>query len=350
MKPARAQHDNALELLAAKAYGELAAGKSNDATKELAKSIGAMGTKQLAQWDERLRRIDRSSARHARRGPWGLSPRAALNSDAKPAWAINNSQSAARIMLHSASGYLRQAALQAYEFTPNDRAGLETLLLRCNDWVDAVRDTALARLAKVLPQLDAPALSQICLFVLDRAPHWQRGGQAVLPQFQAHPNWTDALMLAFGTQTNGPLVYLLRKALKSSDLDTALPELAINGRAAFVRALATQTILTGTARWRIGTAKQWIDKPMGLSRQVPVFATRPINVPQEVHEHILSQAAEDRSAQVRKVAADALIRLGPDHNTRIVKILQADPSRAVRLRMDYFARKFEAAETTENGL
>lgn len=107
-----------------------------------------------------------------------------------------------------------------------------------------------------------------------------------------------------------------------------------------VRAIAANTMIAGTARWPVGTQYEWIDKSMGRRRQVFRFETRAVAVAVP-KDDLLAIAAADRSAQVRKVAMQALID-APDrwHDRQaLIDTLARDRSAFIRAGIDHILRQ-----------
>jgi hypothetical protein len=106
-----------------------------------------------------------------------------------------------------------------------------------------------------------------------------------------------------------------------------------------VRAVALRALIDGRATWSDGYHREWIDKSLGLARRVATIAGRDLARPASI-EALISRAAADRSAVVRKIAADALIqhrRAGlrlPDVEQR----LATDRNAAIRDRIAFLQR------------
>ncbi len=154
------------------------------------------------------------------------------------------------LAMHAPDGILREQAVLTAPIS--DAAALTALLLRCNDWAAPVQQAAFKRLNAILPELDQTMLGAICLFVIERSAHWQRGGAKAADVIKTHPAWPSAVKAILMTATDGPLAKTLRQLLRDADVDWALPELAMGARSAFVRAVATETLLDEAARWLDG--------------------------------------------------------------------------------------------------
>ncbi len=248
----------------------------------------------------------------------------------------------ARLLLHDPDGRIREAAVRAAPTTAPDAALLAVLLARANDWVEPVRTAALARLGEAVPEADAETIARMLPTLLHQVPTWQRGGEAATELFRSHPAWPDAVDRLMLTHVNGPLARHLRTLLRGPQCDGRLPLYATSARSAFVRAVAAEVVLTGEARWSEGIELVWVDKSMGIKKRQPRIASRKVSVAGKDVAAVLASAARDRSAVVRRAAADDLVTHGPASNEEIADILASDSAPSVRFRMDYFARKWSA--------
>ncbi len=221
------------------------------------------------------------------------------------------------------------------------------LLLRCNDWVAPIRKAAMTRLRAAAPDWTVSDLSPLVPYVLGRKSQWGRGGEDALKTLFDHPAWNTAVYQTLLTQVNGPLSKVLRGLLKTDLHDGLLAELSQNAKSAQVRAVATQTILEGCARWLVGVEWQWVDKTISLRRRVPSWDKRVVEWPVEEITAVLHGAAEDPSASVRKLAAEHLIRFGPKGNDQIIALLEEDRSKPVCERMEFFRRKWFGEQAEE---
>ena len=98
----------------------------------------------------------------------------------------------------------------------------------------------------------------------------------------------------------------------------------------------------------VGTERVWVDKPMGITRRQVVTLTRTLDVTCD-HSALLASVATDRSAKVRRLAADHIVThgfesVGPDIGTLLA--LDRDPGVADRLA---FARRKWAGATRGAG-
>jgi hypothetical protein len=105
--------------------------------------------------------------------------------------------------------------------------------------------------------------------------------------------------------TTGPLATLLGHALRYPGIDLHLPGLACESIQPAVRATALQCLVTGKATWVTGFAWEWVDKSLGKRKRVVTRDERQLDTGVLRAEFIV-RGLHDRSAIVRRVAADAL--------------------------------------------
>jgi HEAT repeat protein len=80
---------------------------------------------------------------------------------------------------------------------------------------------------------------------------------------------------------------------------------------------------------------------------VPSWDKRIVDRPVEELSAVFQSAAADPSVSVRKLAAEHLIRVGPQGSDRIIALLEQDRSKPVFERMDYYRRKWFGDRTEE---
>ncbi|GLT08429.1 hypothetical protein ACFQFQ_17075 [Sulfitobacter porphyrae] len=246
----------------------------------------------------------------------------------------------ARVAIHSGDGYLRERAVRELQRPEENAMDLAALLCRCNDHVPQVRELAIIRWAEIcrLPRLEA--LVPVLPVLLDRVPHWQRGGYMALELVRSRPDFRYLLEAMFLNETSGRLAKRLRYVLRKPDLDVSLGMLATGARSTFVRAVATQAVLQGETRYQLGYGWKWIDKTISMRRRVPDWEKRRLDIPDAVRTNTLRAAASDKSVAVRKLAVDHLIITGPAGYEAELATLRQDKSCAVQWRMDYFDKKW----------
>lgn len=211
----------------------------------------------------------------------------------------------APLLVSTASdGHLREQAVRCMTPQSGDLAMVMFVMMRTNDWVPQVRATAQRKLDAALPGLSEKDLRQLVPFVLLRSGQWGRSSGAALIAMRQHPDWAEAVVSVVIEADRGPLARIMRAELCSDALDPLLFRLATQARSLQVRAVATEVLLSAEARWQIGRRREWICKPQGLSRCVPVFETRRLMVASEQRDAILWVAGQSRWSLLRRLAAD----------------------------------------------
>lgn len=335
---------NTLKDLARAAILEAFEGQSDAAIAAFDQSRRALAPLHVAQVDESLRAVFRElSYCNPTRRRWSFR---------KPDFRDILRQAMARdhryrlLCLHAHDGYLREAVITLVD--PQDDAARAVLLLRCNDWVAQVRKAALVRVKALLPGWSLEEISALAPFALRKQSLWRRGGEKVLVELERQPQWSKAVMQMFLNETNGPLARLLRDALKEERDGIDLPQLAAQARSAHVRAAAVQSLLEGQVTWL--NRVEWVcsDRVYSRRRKVLHFGRRPMKLDRRSQALVMRQAVTDRSAMVRKLAADHVIRQGPEAYPEATERLRGDKSPAVRERMDFAKRKWNGQVTVLN--
>jgi hypothetical protein len=250
------------------------------------------------------------------------------------------------LFLFHPSGYIREAALDAINSAPASPFLLSALAWRLNDWVQPVRQAAKRCAERVLRRADADVAANAALYLLDRRLVWSRWSDEpkVLDSIFERKDVIAALTLLLQEQSTGRLAACLRNALRYPNLDEHLPRLATAAVQPAVRAVVYQCLISGKATWSVGFEWAWIDKIYGLRRRVPVLETRDIQRARAAAD-LIRESARDKSAIVRRVAADALIAARsqlPDEEA-LIALLAKDRSPAVRSRADFMLRHPPAA-------
>lgn len=296
---------------------------------------------EVARLDQQLRQVHRKAAlkNHRDKRP-GVVARILFVKSPAPEQAIASDPLSALLFLHSHDGRLREVAVRSMTVEDADAAAHTALLLRCNDWVPQVREMAIDRLGDHAPKLSQAALARLVVFALARVGIWQRGGAEALTVLKDCPLWLSAMEEAFATQADGPLVHVFKRQILEGTLDHALSRLARSARSPFVRSTAAECVLTEQVRWKSGYTRQWVNKPLGISRRVPIFEKRTLEIDPRNCAAVVRSGARDTSAMVRKKVADKFIRDGGKDFREEVELLSEDPAASVRSRMEFFHRKF----------
>jgi hypothetical protein len=245
------------------------------------------------------------------------------------------------LFLFHPSGYVREAALDSINSPPTSPFFFSALAWRLNDWVLPVRRAAGRCATRVLHRTSADVAANAALYLLDRRFVWGRWSDEpkVLDAAFARQDVIAALVGHLQQGSTGPLTSCLRNALRYPDIDQQLPRLAAAAAQPGVRAIAYQCLISGKAAWFVGFDWVWIDKVFNRRGRVPKLETRDLQRTRSAAD-LIREAARDKSAFVRRVAADALIAARsqlPDEEALIAHLAK-DRNRAVRSRADFMLR------------
>jgi hypothetical protein len=245
------------------------------------------------------------------------------------------------IFLSHPDGRLREAALRAIKILPPAPFFLTAVAWRLNDWVWEVRQAAEQCLQRVSSQITSSVAADAAPYLLARRFVWRRWSNEtrVLDLIIARDDVLAVLASHFETQRTGALGVLLRQALRFPKFDRYLPRLAAHAAQPSVRAVAYQSLISGKVSWPVGFDRVWIDKVFNKHRRVPRLERRDVQREQPVADCVAA-GIHDRSAFVRKIAADAMIAVRseiPDE-APLVAALAKDRNSAVRSRADFMLR------------
>ena len=253
------------------------------------------------------------------------------------------------LLIFHGNGYIRQAALETLSSAPHSEFEFSAIVYRLNDWVDKIRTAAEQYATSFFPRTNPEIVGQSSFFLLAQAQvlsRWKRDGQTILEDTIYRPDVLEYLKDQFLNIRGGRVGHTFQQILRRPDFDTHLSELAHEAALPSVRAVAMDALLNNRARWFVKHKKQWVDKVFGRSRRVAEFETRPVDVRADF-KTLLDKAASDKSAQVRKSAADAInanIKNASKMMDEIAERLQMDKNSSVRSRIDYYLRKRKAEE------
>lgn len=242
------------------------------------------------------------------------------------------------------SGLLREAALKCLEEPPNGPFAFVAIAYRLNDWVWQVRDAASACIERLIRQVPPDIIAKASFFLLTQTHQWGRWGPSereVLDAAIYRPEVMRSLADLMIQARSGHMGVILRRALRKPGLDGALPQLAREAALPNIRAIAYETLIRQQAQWHVGHHYEWIDKRYGMRRRIPTLEQRPLDH-QTDSEKFIAEAAQDRAATVRKVAAQGLIDLRHDLSPEMSKIgdvLSRDKTPSVRSRAEFYLNK-----------
>lgn len=213
------------------------------------------------------------------------------------------------LYLFHGSGYLREAALKAFDGPLESPFLFACIAYRLNDWVKEVRQAALVCAERTFPQTSLEIVARAAFILLARVRDWHRWSEeaAILEKIFSRPDVMERLALLITTAVTGPAVKALAFALRHADMDRHLLRISQAAVQPSVRALALRTLIQGRALWPEGSKRQWIDKSMGHFKIAVAYGERPIDRPVSL-DSLIAQGAADKAAMVRRVAADGLVR------------------------------------------
>lgn len=214
------------------------------------------------------------------------------------------------IDLCSDDGYKRERTLRALSGAAPNRFFFAMAVRRLNDWVPQVREAACEQLPSIaVASKPEDVVDALCAVL----PHWNSWGrmeakckQTLLEITLIEPI-TRSLKSRLISAAAGPLASVLAQAGQTPALDAYLPEIASNAIQPSVRAKAYKSLLDGKVVWLAGRKWEWSDIRYCKGYFKPLFCNRTLSV-KSPFENTLRAASEDRSAIVRRLAGDVLIR------------------------------------------
>lgn len=238
-------------------------------------------------------------------------------------------------------GRIREAALLRFSGGLPNPFLFSAIAWRLNDWVPAVRAAAVCCARRSFPATAAEVIAASAITLLARQRTWARWGKERQPLDEAF-NRTDvakclANVLIQGR--TGPMSTTLRYALRTSAIDIHLDDIARDAVQPSVRAVALDALIEKRAKWPNGYIWEWIDKSLGLRRQVSVFDHRELSIAPS-RSSLIACGVRDRSAVVRRVALDGVMRylLSTREGQDYAALLVTDPSPSVRERAKFILR------------
>lgn len=212
--------------------------------------------------------------------------------------------------LFSRDGFRRERVLKTTKAGAPSSFLLAVLLRRLNDWVPQVREAARETAGLVLLKTDADIISDVAWVILPARSSWRRldrHDQLVLDTIVDRPEVASALAKKLVNASSGPAATVLRQASRRPSLDRFLPQLASVALQPSVRALAYRMLLERETKWHVGWEWKWTDKSLGERVREPVYEKRSILLDVDFIS-LLRSAINDRSARVRRVADDTLVK------------------------------------------
>ncbi len=226
-------------------------------------------------------------------------------------------------LLHSYNGYDRELALKHIDDELSSFEAMNVLNLT-NNWVDEVRLAAIEAVERCFPKTDVKTIASILPVFIKNSKQWMRWDTQHRSRIQLQLLRPDIVELLVSELTEQPSPYAVRifnYLLQGSDIDGHLEQIRLRSKNPSIRAIATETLLFGEAKWKNGYTDKWVDKSFGVYRREPVIVSRSLSV-SFPKEPIITEAFESKFWRERKVAADALIKYRAELDLPIKKMAQ----------------------------
>ncbi|BBF86836.1 hypothetical protein DLM_3244 [Aquitalea magnusonii] len=256
------------------------------------------------------------------------------------------------IDLCSGDGFKREHALRVLSGRAPNRFFFAMAVRRLNDWVPQVRSAAREQLTSIAVASNPEDVVDVLCAVL---PHWNSWGRSEDEERQTLLTIASIEAVACVLKSRliseavGPLASVLTQLGQSSVLDAHLSQIASSAIQPSVRAKAYKSLLEGKATWVAGRKWEWTDIRYCKGHFMPIFGER-LLTKNDLLEETLRAASSDRSAFVRRIAGDVLIRelgaLGAV-GSELATILESDGNPSVaekgRFALKELSQKYSAA-------
>lgn len=261
--------------------------------------------------------------------------------------AVQEMPDLAHVFMFHGDGRVREEAIRNLAGPLPAPASVYALFWRLNDWVPQVRSLSYKALKRVMPSTPAmvvvPAL-KATLPHLNSWGRWSSEGPEAVSEILGRPDISTRILEEIKKTRQPRLGQIFRELSRNSVIDEHIESVFVTAPLPHIRTMALDMLLSGKARWPTGKSKRiWIDRSMGEYRTEAIYDHREILIP-VAQVDLIAIGALDRSAMVRRRAADGLIALRNDPDLRddldaIATSLQDDPNIGVRNRIEFFERK-----------
>ena len=211
--------------------------------------------------------------------------------------------------LCSHDGRKREAALRVASGGAPSAFLFVLALRRLNDWVPQVRLAA----REMLPSLASNTEPQdIANALWSLLAHWSTWGRLEPEDRNAVAAMVSIKSVSLALKSkimgapSGPAALVLSQCARSAAFDSWMREFAERSVQPSVRARAFRWLFLGRTTWVVGRKWKWIDLAYCKGKFEPIIESRDISVEQPFVV-TLEAAMADRSAMVRRVAAEFLI-------------------------------------------
>jgi transposase len=261
----------------------------------------------LARLDEWERKVRAELWLAARRSP-------------SPSWKFWSSPDrfASWLDLCSGDGFRRERILRSLSDGAPNSFFLVLALRRLNDWVPEVRAAARERLPLLSERSNPEHVVDALWYTF---AHWSSWGRLeevdrqLLVELTSNGQVAPLLKSRIHQASAGPAAYVLTQAGRGPGLDAWLAELARTAVQPSVRAMAYRSLFDERMVWTVGRRWIWTEVQWCKGRFEPVVAERILPRTEGLRQ-LLGLAMGDRSAQVRRVAAEFVFKhldlLGPE--------------------------------------
>lgn len=248
------------------------------------------------------------------------------------------------IDLCSGDGFKRERTLRILSGRAPNRFFFAMAVRRLNDWVPQVRSAAREQLPSIAVASNPEDVVDVLCAVV---PHWNSWGRSedegkrtllTIASIEAVANTLKSRLISAAA---GSLASVLGQVGQISVLDAFLPQIANSAIQPSVRAKAYKSLLDGKATWVAGRKWEWIDIRYCKGHFVSTLCDRPLTTKSSLEE-TLRAASLDRSAFVRRVAGDILIRELETLGTvglQLANTLASDPHSSVAERGEFAQKK-----------
>ncbi len=259
---------------------------------------------------------------------------------------LKNEKDLPYLLLFDGNGYNRERAL--LKVIGRLKSPIEVIALAdlANNWVEPVRTAALSAIDRSYPETASNDLALSFSFFAENRSFWKRWDNLASEHVMSFFHASDVIAvlakrLEEGIERRGSTT--LSFALQTENFDPHLERILKTSKDSAIRALALRTLLSGEAVWRTGHAWEWTNKSLGERKRVSVLNRRKLSIQPPVRSMLIA-ALEDKSAQVRRIAAQRVIDRGVELSLPMADIarkLMSDLNPSIRRRGEYLARKVE---------
>jgi len=272
----------------------------------------------------------------------------ALDSSSRPKWKIWSKPSLPLTWLDLISwdGYKREKALRTISGAAPNSFFFALAIRRLNDWVPQVRKAARQKLPLIVKESEpVHVIDALCITLLN----WNSWGRIedqdkqVLLEIISNEKIGSAIKLKLISSASGPMASLFTQVGRTSVLDKYIKEIAENAIQPSVRANAYRSQFEKRMAWVEGRKWEWTDIQYCKGRLIPIISERKLTITTPLIE-LLKKSSGDRSAIVRRISAEFLIReletLGEEAQ-QLARVFSLDKSPSVSERGKFALKKLK---------